>query len=302
MSTIVVTCSTGQGPAIGGSGLTARRIARGLHAHGHRVHWVGLGSDPKHPQDEGLIYHEVAPVNKEGLWQFPVHFYPLVEKLIAVCLTETVDVLHAHYLFPWGYAALEASKALAAMGIRVPVVMRPAGTDIWDLGKKMPYLTRSIIERSDHVICNTRGFLANLMEVIEVGELPKPQFTLTLIPNPIPDIFRRGDPLFRRAHGISDSTIVVGVVGNFRPKQRSPFAVEVFAEASRGTDVVLLLVGEGQELDAALGKARELGVQHQVKRVGLQYDMPPVFSSLDLLLHTSRQDSFGNAVGEAMAC
>lgn len=302
MSTIVVTCSTGQGPAIGGSGLTGRRIARGLQSRGHRVHWVGLGPDPKHPQDIGLIYHQVEPVNKEGLWDHPVHFYPLVEKLMAICLTEKVDVLHAHYLYPWGYAVLEVSQALASLGIRVPVVLRPAGTDIWELGRQMPTLTRSLLTRADHIIVNTQGFLTDLLGVIRLSGMADPELPISLIPNPIPEVFRRGDYTFHEEARIPDGAVVVGLVGNFRPKQRAPLAVEIFAQASAGTQALLLLVGEGPELDAALQRARELGILDRVRRVGVQYNMPPVFSAMDILLHPSRQDSFGNAVGEAQAC
>lgn len=302
MSTIVVTCSTGQGPAIGGSGLTARRVARGLYTRGHKVHWFGLGENPNHPQDWGLIYHQVDPVNKVGLWNFPNHYYPLVEALVRFCLKEKVDVLHAHYLYPWGYAVLEAARILHGLGVAIPVIMRPAGTDIWELGKQMPVLTRAILCGSDHVICNTPGFLNDLLAVIRVENFPEPSFPFTLIPNPVPAVFTRAAPTFRRSLGIPDSTVVVTVTGNFRSKQRAPLAVEIFAEAASETSAILLLVGEGPELPEALQRAKGLGIGDRVISVGLQLDMPLVLSSVDLALHPSRQDSFGNFIAEAGRC
>jgi len=117
----------------------------------------------------------------------------------------------------------------------------------------------------------------------------------------------------RRELGIPPSALVVGAVGRILPLK----ALEVFIEAAASLrpllgDAVFLIVGdvvtdrahraEALRYRDGLRELRErLGLTRQVVFTGARRDLPAVMAALDLLVHPSREESFGRVVVEAMA-
>lgn len=298
---IVGTCSTGEGAAVGGSGQTARRIFRGLRDLGHEIHTIGIGSSPSFLEDFGITYHSCDQVEYDGLWPHPNHVFPLAEKVARVAIENRADVLHAHYLFPWGWAVWEAQRLIEfATGRRVSVVQRPAGTDVTIHGAHFPLLLRALLTQANANIINTRTFAEEVARVSTLGD----HLRYEQIYNPIPDAFERGAPALREVFGISPAQVVVGVVGNFRRVKGAPYAIEIFNRflRSSGLDAVLLMIGNGADARRCRASAAELGILDRVLWVGRLDRMAPAYSSLDILLHPSSYESFGLVLGEAARC
>ena len=64
----------------------------------------------------------------------------------------------------------------------------------------------------------------------------------------------------------------------------------------------LLLVGDGPDLPLAVRTARERGMSHLIHAVGAQEEVQPLLSVSDVFLLPSKEESFGLAALEAMAC
>ena len=65
--------------------------------------------------------------------------------------------------------------------------------------------------------------------------------------------------------------------------------------------VHLLVVGNPEQAEEYQAHCRRLGLAECVHFLGRQADMPPVYAAADMLVHPTREDSFGMVVLEAMA-
>ena len=91
-------------------------------------------------------------------------------------------------------------------------------------------------------------------------------------------------------------------VSNFRPVKDTPAVARIFTEIRRRMDAELWLVGEGPEMDQVKAILQQGGVERDVRYWGLQHEVGPILAQADLLLMTSRAESFCLAALEAMAC
>jgi N-acetyl-alpha-D-glucosaminyl L-malate synthase BshA len=84
--------------------------------------------------------------------------------------------------------------------------------------------------------------------------------------------------------------------------KRVEAVIEVFSRIAAAVPARLLLVGDGPDLSKAIDRAQQLGVGERVEALGEQDQVVPLLSISDLFLLPSRQESFGLAALEAMAC
>jgi glycosyltransferase involved in cell wall biosynthesis len=98
-----------------------------------------------------------------------------------------------------------------------------------------------------------------------------------------------------------EGRLIIGSVGRFHWVKNQESLVRAFARlADDVPEACLLLVGAGDSspLDA-LG--RELGVADRLVLLPRRPDIPEVFAAMDVLVHPSRTESFGQVIIEAMA-
>jgi glycosyltransferase involved in cell wall biosynthesis len=111
------------------------------------------------------------------------------------------------------------------------------------------------------------------------------------------------DPLQRASFGIGECAFVMGSVGRLAPEKNQAALIEALAELRRGgSDVHLLLIGDGRMRAALERKAAELGVEGNVTLAGALKDVRPALALMDVFVLPSLSvETFSNAALEAMA-
>lgn len=104
----------------------------------------------------------------------------------------------------------------------------------------------------------------------------------------------------RRELGVASTTTLFGHVGRFCAVKNHPFLLRTFAAwTAEHPDSQLLLVGRGEELDAARGLARSLGIGPKVRFLGLRSDIDRLLQAIDLFVFPSFFEGLPVAVVEA---
>ena len=114
-------------------------------------------------------------------------------------------------------------------------------------------------------------------------------FDATLSPRAIPGLDR------------ADNVLQVGTVTGLRKEKNLPRLVRVFAEAARGLNARLVIVGAGPEHDAILEEARARGVAIRVHLPGFLPGPHRYVGLFDVFAITSDTEQFPLSLVEAMA-
>ena len=115
---------------------------------------------------------------------------------------------------------------------------------------------------------------------------------VTILPNAIdPERFRFSESArqeIRAKYGIADDDFVVGHVGRFYPQKNHDFLIDVFAELHKQkANAKLLLLGDGPLLEHIKQKVESLGLSNKVIFAGLQKDVAPFYSAMDVFAFPS---------------
>jgi N-acetyl-alpha-D-glucosaminyl L-malate synthase BshA len=289
--------------SVGGSGIVATELAKSLAVRGHDVHMVSTEPPFRYSEYQpGLSFHRVH-TPAYPLFREPQYVLSLANKIVHVTRDYALDIIHAHYAVPHATAAYLARQILLSTTplVRVPQVITTLhGTDITLVGSDHSYseTVAFSIDRSDGVTAVSESLRADTYRALQVKQ------DIRVIPNFLDcRIHRRQlQPALRERYVRGGYDKLVVHVSNFRPVKRVDAVVQVFAKIAAGMRCRLLLVGDGPDLGKALETAKALGVAEHVETLGEQDQILPLLSISDLFVLTSRQESFGLAALEAMAC
>lgn len=150
------------------------------------------------------------------------------------------------------------------------------------------------------VIGNSRAVIAELK-----AEGVKPE-RLRLIYNGVETPLANGfDKSAKRAElDLSDDRLVIVQVANLIPYKGHADLLEAFAKLRRSFDdeIMLCLIGRDDGIGPELAaKAHALGVESQVKWLGVRHDVTEILAIADIGVLSSHQEGFSNAVLEGMA-
>jgi glycosyltransferase involved in cell wall biosynthesis len=104
----------------------------------------------------------------------------------------------------------------------------------------------------------------------------------------------------REEFQLGDDDYVIGVLGRLDPNKRFELVIEAAAPLLR-PGVRLLVVGKGAEQAKLAETAARCGVTDQVVFTGERHDVAAMLSAMDLFIASSRQETFGLSVLEALA-
>lgn len=108
--------------------------------------------------------------------------------------------------------------------------------------------------------------------------------------------------LLRRKLEIPDDATIIGTVGRFRPEKSFDHLIMALARLNRsGRESYGLLVGQGQEQERLQKLAVEERIADKVRFLGLQRDVRPALTIMDIFVLPSSTETFSNATLEAMA-
>jgi glycosyltransferase involved in cell wall biosynthesis len=107
---------------------------------------------------------------------------------------------------------------------------------------------------------------------------------------------------FRREIGFGDDAFVVGIVGRIAPIKNHEMFLRVAAKTLLATPRArFVVVGGGLAAPELARLARELGIEGAVRFAGLRTDLAQVYSDLDAVALTSRNEGTPLSLIEAMA-
>jgi glycosyltransferase involved in cell wall biosynthesis len=278
-----------------GRSINVARWARRLIERGHEVVLVSDRIPANGAAIEGVPVHDVRSLSPRtrvrGLRRFSIG--PAVGRLAR---TLDVDLVHAHYLLPYGWWAASAG--------RHPLVVSPWSRDIFVDAKESRRGRRRAMQAigaGDYLVVNSD---ANRRASIELGADPTRIREIIWYSELERFSPERADPAFRRLRGWPDDALVVLSLRNYRPYTNLDVVVRAFARAAGDEPRArLLLAARGGptrgELEALVD---ELGIRPLVAFERVEWeDLPAVAASADLAVTIASSDSTPASLLEVMA-
>lgn len=107
----------------------------------------------------------------------------------------------------------------------------------------------------------------------------------------------------RQQLGIAEDSWVIGHVGRLHPVKDQATLLRAFAKARTGLpqNARLAIIGNGRQEDALKALAESLNIQNQIHFAGYQKHAKKLFRAFDCFALTSKEETFGMVLLEAMA-
>lgn len=283
-------------PTFGGSGVIATELAIELSKRGHEVHLIcyhrPVRLDREYPN---LTFHKVETTSY-SLFPYPFYSLSFASKIYQVIEDYDLEIVHVHYAIPHSISALLA-KFICKKKVKIITTLH--GTDIHLIGLDPSYyhITKFGIEESDGITA-----VSEYLKGVTVEEF-KLQRPIAVIPNFVDadkfnrDLYPSG---YRRLYALDEEKIITHI-SNFREIKNIPALIEVFQTVSSQIPAKLLLIGDGPQWNYVEGLVRRSGLLKYVNLLGEENSVEPILAITDLFLSTSRMESFGLAILEAMS-
>ncbi len=287
-------------PTYGGSGVVASELALSLADSGHDVHVFSHEVPPRLARSPGPVQMHRAQGIPYPLFHSTPHDLAITSAILNVHRAQGLDILHAHYALPHAVSAFLARSAAQADHSRPApkVVTTLHGTDITLVGNDPSYapLTQFVIYASDAATAVSEWLAKQTRERF----CPDMDCTksIEVVPNFI-DIERFRPDIVPPPVGAPPMVVHVS---NFRAVKRVPWLVRAFAQATKGTNAQLVLVGDGPDQAQCRSIVVELGLAARVVFLGERDAIPELMAPADVFALSSREESFGLSALEAMAC
>jgi L-malate glycosyltransferase len=207
-----------------------------------------------------------------------------------------VDVVHAHYLLPYGFWAAEA-------GVH-PLVMSPWNTDIFTYGRERPRgrrWVRAAVAAGDEYVVSSIG---NAEETVRLGADPDKVHRIVWYVDLRPFGPEHRVPGLAAKFGWPDDSIVILSLRNYRPNTNLDVLLRAFERVSREEPQARLIMaargGWTQAQTEALLDELELRdrvAQHFAK----PDDLPELCASADIGISIASTDATPASMIESMA-
>lgn len=280
----------------GGSAQVAVNLAAGLADRGHAVHLLtrstpfGLSTAQPAVTSHVLRGGEPATPLLDAQWS-RAETDAFVERICQVVVRERLDAVHFHYAVPF---AMVVQAVRQRLGDEAPATIGTLhGTDV------------SVFARQARIRRQLVSALSGLDALTTVSDSHAALATATLglsdppcvIPNFV-DIDR-----FRpRVSSRSWARPRIAHVSNFRPVKQPESMARIADLVMQRVESELWLVGDGEGMPAVEAVLEARLARGQVRRFGLRQDVENILPDTDLLLVTSRTESFCLVALEALAC
>ena len=208
-------------------------------------------------------------------------------------------LIHGHTLTPDGLCAVRLAKDLG-----VPVIVSVRGSDLHDYpfrSKSRMNATRSVLRAADAVVTTSQALKQQALD------LEKGIVSIQVIYNgvDVSEFRRRNMPAGAKEKiGLASNTVVITTVGRCEREKGVFDLLRAFRQVVVGrSDVVLLFVGGGKDLERIRREALLSGVQEHVRFLGSvpHHSVRGVLEATDIFAFPSHGEGMPNALLEAMA-
>jgi N-acetyl-alpha-D-glucosaminyl L-malate synthase BshA len=288
-------------PGVGGSGIIATELGIQMAKRGHEVHFITSKVPFRLTINHPNIYIHQTDINSYSVFQYPPYDITIASKIAEVIKYHDLDIIHMHYAVPHAVCGILAKQM---SGSDVKIISTLHGTDITVLGHdaSLKDAIRFGIESSDMTTAVSESLKNDTYRLIE------PDKEITTVYNFIDETkFNLEDrkvvrTQLKRQYAIAEDTKVIMHTSNFRAVKRIEDIIRAFSIISSKVDSVLLLVGDGPEMNRMRQLSHDLNLDGKVIFAGQQTDVVNHYKMSDCFMLLSEQESFGLSLLEAMNC
>lgn len=239
-----------------------------------------------------------------------------IKKVKHFVLEQGFDIIHAH--LPWaGILARFVGKELA-----IPIVYTEHNT--WERYNKISYLGNRFTFKHQDVAIAVSNEVALSMRLNSIWDPYRRggRLKVIVVQNGVnTEVFRRksvenerieigrlgsgilGGVSLRERLGIPENACVIGKVAVFRSQKRLWLWVELAMRILKTCpETHFLLVGDGEWRERILSQVKKSGLEKNFHWVGVQKNVVPYLSLMDIYLSTSEFEGLPIAMLEAMSC
>lgn len=272
-------------PGVGGSGIIATELGIQMAKRGHQVHFITSKVPFRLTINHPNIHIHQTDINSYSVFQYPPYDITIASKIAEVIKYYDLDVIHMHYAVPHAVCGILA-KQMA--GSDVKIISTLHGTDITVLGHDAS-LTDAIkfgIESSDITTAVSESLKRDTYRLIS------PDKEITPVYNFIDEkIFNLEDreeagKHLKKHYGIPEETKVVMHTSNFRAVKRIEDIIRAFNITSQEVDAVLMLVGDGPEMNRMRQLVHNLNLGDKVIFTGQQSDVVSYYKMSDCFMQS----------------
>ena len=279
-------------PHVGGVGVHIHTLSKELVKQGHEVYVITYPH--KDIKDiDGIHVIGTRGLNIPGVrgLMFKRNAKKALEELVK---KEDIDIIHGHYLFPAGAAAVEVGKE---HGIKTYVTAH--GSDMYEVYKKQPVMRstlRKVLKHADGVFAVSNALKHEIIATGVPGIADKTKLSWNSVD--IDKFSNSGDDSFKQEYNLLDKPIVL-FVGNLIKRKNVDSLLE--AKKIANSDYYLVVVGDGPLFKKLKKKVDDENIR-DVIFTGSRDDVENIIPSCDLLVLPSFSESFGLVLIEALAC
>jgi glycosyltransferase involved in cell wall biosynthesis len=283
----------------GGPPLKIHALSKGLRQHGYDVSVLTFFSEDaarSEVVDREGVRVRYLPWSGSGLRQWPRDRDALEAEV------QAADVVHVHGLYNLlGPLAMRAARRACRPCVLEPLGMfTPRGRNQWVKRLYHAAFTRRMAQQARVVIATSPQEFKELTLLASPPKLVERRNGIDLAPF---EHLPSGSD-FRRTLNLADDRRLVLFLGRLSPVKNLEQFIEAFARV-RPENTTLALVGpaEGDYLVKLKATAERLGVTDAIAFAGPLYDDAKLsaLAAADLFVMPSLIESYGNAVGEAVA-
>jgi len=206
---------------------------------------------------------------------------------------EEFHLLHAHRVFPEGYAAMLLSEKH-----KIPYIVTAHGGEIHSISNNNKAFVKEVLEKAAKAIFVSKALMKDACE-----KLGYDKSNGIVIPNGVDtSVFKPMDREgARKKLSLPLNKKIVGFVGNLIEVKGADRLPAIARELMKlRSDVFFLIVGDGPLINT-LRECMPTDLTHFAGRVEYEL-MPVVMNAIDVLVVPSRQEGFGTVILEARAC
>lgn len=279
-------------PHVGGVGVHIHTLSKKLVEEGHEVYVITYPH--KDIKDiDGIHVISTKGINLPGIrgLMFKNNAKKALENLLE---KEDIDIIHGHYLFPAGAAAVEVGKK---HGIKTYVTAH--GSDMFEVYKKQPllrFLLKKVLRDADGVFVVSNALKHEVIATGVAGIANKTKISWNSVD--IDKFSPKENDSFKKENKLDDKPIVL-FVGNLIKRKNAESLLE--AKKVSESDYYLVIVGDGPLFKRLNKKVQEENIP-DVIFTGSRDDIENIIPSCDVLILPSFSESFGLVLIEALAC